>query len=123
MNIDGKNLSEWSKEEPLALRRFGQLVFQSPRRSFDPRMRLGRALSEPIRALEKRTPNSDELALWMSRVGLSPELLDRYPHQLSGVNYSESVLLEQCRSDLKSSTLMSQLAAWMSRCRPRCSIF
>lgn len=84
VNIDGKNLSEWSKEEPLALRRFGQLVFQSPRRSFDPRMRLGRALSEPIRALEKRTPNSDELALWMSRVGLSPELLDRYPHQLSG---------------------------------------
>ena len=65
VNVDGKNLSEWSKEEPRALRRFGQLVFQSPRRSFDPRMRLGRALSEPIRALEKRTPDADELALWM----------------------------------------------------------
>ena len=84
VSIDGKNLSEWSKDSPRELRRFGQLVFQSPRRSFDPRMRLGRALSEPIRALEKRIPDADELASWMSRVGLSPELLDRYPHQLSG---------------------------------------
>lgn len=84
VTIDGKNLSEWSKESPRELRRFGQLVFQSPRRSFDPRMRLARALSEPIRALEKRVPNSDELGLWMTRVGLSPTLLDRYPHQLSG---------------------------------------
>ena len=84
VSVDGKNLSEWSKDSPRELRRFGQLVFQSPRRSFDPRMRLGRALSEPIRALEKRIPDADELASWMSRVGLSPELLDRYPHQLSG---------------------------------------
>jgi len=84
VSANGKNLSQWSKESPRELRRFGQLVFQSPRRSFDPRMRLGRALSEPIRALEKRIPNADELALWMSRVGLTPELLDRYPHQLSG---------------------------------------
>lgn len=84
VTVDGKNLGEWSKESPRELRRFGQLVFQSPRRSFDPRMRLGRALSEPIRALEKRVPDTDELGSWMSRVGLSPELLDRYPHQLSG---------------------------------------
>jgi ABC-type glutathione transport system ATPase component len=82
--IDGKNLDEWTKEAPRDLRRFGQLVFQSPRRSFDPRMRLGRALSEPIRALEKRKPNAEELGSWMTRVGLSPELLNRYPHQLSG---------------------------------------
>lgn len=84
VSIDGKNIIDWSKNSPRELRRFGQLVFQSPRRSFDPRMRLGRALSEPIRALEKRTPDADELASLMSRVGLSPELLDRYPHQLSG---------------------------------------
>ena len=84
VTIDGKNVSEWSKESPRELRRFGQLVFQSPRRSFDPRMRLGRALSEPIRALEKRVPDAEELGSWMKRVGLSPTLLDRYPHQLSG---------------------------------------
>lgn len=84
VTIDGRNLNEWSKEAPRELRRFGQLVFQSPRRSFDPRMRLARALSEPIRALENRIPNADELGSWMRRVGLSPSLLDRYPHQLSG---------------------------------------
>jgi ABC-type dipeptide/oligopeptide/nickel transport system ATPase subunit len=84
VTVEGKNLGEWSREAPRELRRFGQLVFQSPSRSFDPRMRLRRALSEPIRALEKRVPDADELALWISRVGLSPEILDRYPHQLSG---------------------------------------
>ena len=84
VTVDGKNLSKWSQEAPRELRRFGQLVFQSPSRSFDPRMRLGRALSEPIRALEKRIPDTNELALWVSRVGLNPEILDRYPHQLSG---------------------------------------
>jgi len=82
--VEGKNLREWSKDSPRELRRFGQLVFQSPTRSFDPRMRLRRALSEPIRALEKRVPKDDELEMWTSRVGLSPEILDRYPHQLSG---------------------------------------
>jgi len=84
VTVEGKNLGEWSREAPRELRRFGQLVFQSPSRSFDPRMRLRRALSEPIRALEKRVPDAGELALWISRVGLSPEILDRYPHQLSG---------------------------------------
>ena len=57
--IDGKNLDEWTKEAPRDLRRFGQLVFQSPRRSFYPRMSLGRALSEPISELEKRKTNSE----------------------------------------------------------------
>jgi ABC-type glutathione transport system ATPase component len=84
VTLDGKDLGIWSKQDPRELRRFGQMVFQSPRRSFDPRMRLGRAVSEPIRALERRVPSRDELASWMSRVGLSAELLDRFPHQLSG---------------------------------------
>ena len=80
----GKTFDEWSRLSPRELRRFSQLVFQSPRRSFDTRMRLGRALSEPTRAIERRRPRRDELELWMTRVGLDPELLDRYPHQLSG---------------------------------------
>jgi ABC-type dipeptide/oligopeptide/nickel transport system ATPase subunit len=80
----GKTFDEWSRHSSRELHRFSQLVFQSPRRSFDPRMRLGRALSEPTRAIEGRRPRRDELELWMTRVGLDPELLDRYPHQLSG---------------------------------------
>ena len=84
ITADGRDVGEWAKRNPHELRRFSQLVFQSPRRSFDPRMRLGRAVSEPTRALEKRLPARAELESWMSRVGLPAELLDRYPHQLSG---------------------------------------
>jgi len=84
VTADGNDVGKWSKRSPNELRRFGQLVFQSPSRSFDPRMRLRRAVCEPVRALENRVPRRDEVESWMSRVGLSPQLLDRYPHQLSG---------------------------------------
>lgn len=84
VTADGRDVDAWSKQAPRELRRFSQLVFQSPRRSFDPRMRLGRAVSEPTRALEGRLPDRAELESWMARVGLPAELLDRYPHQLSG---------------------------------------
>jgi ABC-type glutathione transport system ATPase component len=82
--VDGKDVGEWMHAEPRELRRFGQLVFQSPSNSFDPRMRVGRAISEPVRALERRTPSRAELVELTSKVGLPSEMLDRYPHQLSG---------------------------------------
>ncbi len=81
---DGHDVSEWSRSDPRAFRRFGQMVFQSPRKSFDPRMRLARSLSEPVRALEGRIPARIELVGLMERVGLPAEMLDRFPHQLSG---------------------------------------
>lgn len=84
VTVDGHDVSEWSGSDPRAFRRFGQMVFQSPRRSFDPRMRLARSVSEPIRALEQRIPDRSELIGLMQRVGLPSEMLDRFPHQLSG---------------------------------------
>lgn len=61
-----------------------QLVYQNPKRSFDPRMKVGLSLSQPVRALESRVPADDELDHWLKRVGLGADLLERYPHELSG---------------------------------------
>lgn len=66
------------------LRRKIQLVYQNPKRSFDPRMKVGLSLSQPVRALEKRVPTYGELGFWVKRVGLHVDLLERYPHELSG---------------------------------------
>lgn len=82
--FDGRDIKSWLKSEPRELRRRNQIVFQSPRRSMDPRMSIGRSLSEPVRAIERRAPTTDEMVGWLQRVGLTDEVLPRYPHQLSG---------------------------------------
>ncbi|WP_323012881.1 dipeptide/oligopeptide/nickel ABC transporter ATP-binding protein, partial [Devosia sp.] len=81
---EGRALSEWLGRDAARFRRGTQIVFQNPRRSFDPRMTIGASVSQPIQALERRRPTIEELARQMEHVGLPPALLDRYPHQVSG---------------------------------------
>lgn len=80
----GREISEWLEGDAAAFRRQNQIVFQSPASSMDPRMRIRSSLSEPVKAIERRSPTDDEIAEWLSRVGLGPEVLTRFPHQLSG---------------------------------------
>jgi peptide/nickel transport system ATP-binding protein len=84
VRFDGRDIREWLSESQTDLRRRNQIVFQSPRRSLDPRMSIRRALGQPVRALERRVPSDTELTEWLERVGLGSEILQRYPHQLSG---------------------------------------
>ncbi|WP_203432975.1 ABC transporter ATP-binding protein [Jiangella asiatica] len=80
----GRDIGDWLARHPRQFRRDNQLVFQSPASSLDPRMRVRRSVAEPVRALERRRVADDELASWLTLVGLDPSVLDRYPHQLSG---------------------------------------
>ncbi|MBM3523400.1 MAG: ABC transporter ATP-binding protein [Alphaproteobacteria bacterium] len=84
VRFDGRDVGEWLATSPREFRARNQIVFQNPRRSLDPRMTVGQSLSQPIRALERRIPDTSELARGLERVGLSSSLLGRYPHQLSG---------------------------------------
>lgn len=84
VTFDGRDIEQWLADAPRDFRRLNQIVFQSPRRSLDPRMRIRRSLAQPVRAVERRAPSDDELAEWLRRVGLGADILDRYPHQLSG---------------------------------------
>ena len=62
-----------------------QMVFQDPSSSFDPRCTLGQSVTEGLR--NAGTPKGEALARageLFERCGLVPELLDRYPHQVSG---------------------------------------
>jgi peptide/nickel transport system ATP-binding protein len=80
----GTRLQDWLSQRPRAFRSKNQFVFQDPANSFDPRMRVGMSLAEPSKALTGRKPSSDALIQWLDEVGLAPDLLPRYPHQLSG---------------------------------------
>lgn len=80
----GRPVSDWLADDRLEFHRRNQIVFQSPASSLDPRLRVQTSLSEPMRALERRKPTAAELDTWLGEVGLSDEVLRRYPHQLSG---------------------------------------
>jgi peptide/nickel transport system ATP-binding protein len=63
-----------------------QMIFQDPFSSLDPRMTVGRIVSEPLntrRALQGRALQ-DRVAELLTIVGLRPEHASRYPHAFSG---------------------------------------
>lgn len=69
-----------------ALRRQMQIVFQDPVGSLNPRMTIGRMLAEPIKVhgLAHGQELDDRVATLLRRVGLSPDYINRYPHEFSG---------------------------------------
>ena len=74
------------RSELKALRRQMQIVFQDPVGSLNPRMTIGRILSEPI-AVHRIAHGSeleDRVAALLTKVGLSPDYASRYPHEFSG---------------------------------------
>lgn len=84
VRFEGREIGEFRGQGANELRRKNQIVFQNPRRSLDPRMTIRRSLSEPMRALQGRKPDDDELIASLRKVGLGREVLPRFPHQLSG---------------------------------------
>ena len=58
-----------------------QMVFQDAAGSFHPRRRIAVSIRESVRNLTGREPDLPALC---AMVGLAPELLDRYPRELSG---------------------------------------
>ncbi|MFG2043500.1 ABC transporter ATP-binding protein [Dactylosporangium sp. NPDC048998] len=79
----GHSLSSVSRKQLRRLRPEVQVVFQDPHGSLDPRQSVRSGLRE-LRSLQPgRTSWTDDAGL-LGRVRLAPEILDRYPHQLSG---------------------------------------
>ncbi|MCM0758737.1 MULTISPECIES: ABC transporter ATP-binding protein [Sporomusa] len=63
-----------------------QMVFQDPAASFFPRMKVGEAITEPLRNFRKlsRQEMLGKQAELLELVGLPTEYADRYPHSMSG---------------------------------------
>ena len=83
----GQNLIDLDARALRPLRRKIQVIFQDPYSSLNPRMKTGDIVAEPmyVHGLEpdatKREQRVKEL---FSVCGLSPNLTDRYPHEMSG---------------------------------------
>ena len=63
------------------------MIFQNPYASLNPRWRVYKIVSEPIKAfglLKSHKEISERTAELLLQVGLSPETAKKYPHEFSG---------------------------------------
>ncbi|TCP60671.1 peptide/nickel transport system ATP-binding protein [Rhodovulum bhavnagarense] len=86
IRIDGRQMAGLSAKGLKPIRRDIQMVFQDPGASLDARMTVGRQVAEPlvIHGLASGSELNDRVEMLFRRVGLTPEQMDRYPHEFSG---------------------------------------
>lgn len=83
----GQDITHIDKDSLRNLRRKMQIIFQDPYASLNPRMTVGSTLKEPmmIHKLGKNSSEQEDMAVKLiERVGLSADMLNRYPHEFSG---------------------------------------
>jgi oligopeptide transport system ATP-binding protein len=83
----GRPLQGLSAAEMRPLRRDMQIVFQDPLAALDPRMTVGEIVGEPFDTFMPSLPKAERKARvqeMMAKVGLSPDMVNRYPHEFSG---------------------------------------
>jgi peptide/nickel transport system ATP-binding protein len=85
VKVGDRTVREQLAEAPLAFRRRAQLLLQDAVASLSPRMTIGRTLEEPIaiHALS-RAEARQRLDGILKRLGLSTDVLTKFPHQISG---------------------------------------
>ena len=83
----GQDLMALDATEMRARRKEVQMIFQDPLASLDPRMNIGEIIAEPIKTHYPKTPKAEIKKMVekvMIKVGLLPNLVNRYPHEFSG---------------------------------------
>ena len=83
----GEDLVKKDKKTLQNRRKEIQMIFQDPLASLNPRMNVGEIIAEPIKTHYPNT-SKDEIKIqvgdMMKKVGLLPNLINRYPHEFSG---------------------------------------
>ena len=87
INFEGRNITNFDKQEMRPLRKQIQVVLQDPFGSLSPRMTAGQIVTEGLLVHEPSMSSSDRdrrAAQALEEVQLDPKLRNRYPHEFSG---------------------------------------
>ena len=87
IRYDGVDLVRLNRSELHPYRRQLQIIFQDPYSSLNPRAMVGQTIQEGMIAHgigANRSEREDRVRELMQRVGLSPDMVSRYPHEFSG---------------------------------------
>ena len=86
IELDGRDLATLKGRDAVRIHRDVQMMFQDSYAAMDPRMRIDQILAEPMSI--QKTGNARQIAERimeiLEQVGLTEEILDRYPHEVSG---------------------------------------
>ena len=86
IELDGRDLATLKGRDAVRIHRDVQMMFQDSYAAMDPRMRIDQILAEPMSI--QKTGNKRQIAERImdiiEQVGLTEEILDRYPHEFSG---------------------------------------
>ena len=85
--FNGIELTQLNHEQMRKMRSQMQMIFQDPRACFNPHMNVFRSVADPL-LIHKLVPNlesvREKVEAILERVGLSSQLAERYPSDLSG---------------------------------------
>ncbi|PUB24838.1 ABC transporter family protein [Promicromonospora sp. AC04] len=85
VEVDGVDVVGAGRAALRAYRRRIQMIPQDPYSSLSPRRTVGQALAEAVDPVRARVADHEELIVsWLERVGLTADMLHRYPHEFSG---------------------------------------
>jgi oligopeptide transport system ATP-binding protein len=85
--FEGHELTTMKSEDLRKTRRRMQMIFQDPFASLNPRMSVGRIVSEPLHihnVIQNKAELQEFVEHLLERVGLNPYYVNRYPHEFSG---------------------------------------
>ena len=86
IELGGRDLATLKGRDAVRIHRDVQMMFQDSYAAMDPRMRIDQILAEPMSI--QKTGNARQIAERimeiLEQVGLTEEVLDRYPHEFSG---------------------------------------
>ena len=83
----GKDILKMSPKELVALRKDIQMIFQDPLASLNPRLTAGAIIAEPLQIHYPEVGKTERMARvveMMEKVGLTADMINRYPHEFSG---------------------------------------
>ena len=83
----GKEMCGASAQTWMDVRKDVQMIFQDPLASLNPRMTIAQIIAEPLRTHQPELSAAEvmqRVQTMMSRVGLTPQQINRYPHEFSG---------------------------------------
>lgn len=87
IKYEGININELKSEEMREMRKKMQIIFQDPYASINPRMNVYNIIAEPLvthKVCSSKAETMEKVKELMSKVGIRPEFINRYPHQFSG---------------------------------------